>query len=39
VMVDTFRPLRVAEQALSIEDPAYYRSWIESGPGFSPPTS
>jgi homogentisate 1,2-dioxygenase len=29
VMVDTFRPLRVAREALAIEDPDYYRSWIE----------
>jgi homogentisate 1,2-dioxygenase len=29
VMVDTFRPLRVATEALAIEDPDYYRSWIE----------
>mgnify|MGYP000875010218 CR=1 FL=1 len=28
VMVDTFRPLMVTRQALGIEDPAYYRSWI-----------
>jgi homogentisate 1,2-dioxygenase len=33
VMLDTFRPLRVAKDALAIEDPDYYRSWIEpSGP-------
>jgi homogentisate 1,2-dioxygenase len=33
VMVDTFRPLRVAKEALAIEDPDYYRSWIEpTGP-------
>ncbi len=29
VMVDTFRPLRVATTALAIEDPHYFRSWIE----------
>jgi homogentisate 1,2-dioxygenase len=29
VMLDTFRPLRVAEDALAIEDADYYRSWIE----------
>jgi homogentisate 1,2-dioxygenase len=29
VMVDTFKPLHLAEQALSIEDEAYYRSWVE----------
>jgi homogentisate 1,2-dioxygenase len=39
VMVDTFRPLKVATQAVPIEDGNYYRSWVESGPGFAPPTS
>jgi homogentisate 1,2-dioxygenase len=29
VMVDTFAPLQIATSALSCEDPAYYRSWIE----------
>jgi homogentisate 1,2-dioxygenase len=29
VMLDTFRPLRVAKDALAIEDADYYRSWIE----------
>jgi homogentisate 1,2-dioxygenase len=29
VMVDTFRPLRVASSALPCEDPGYQRSWIE----------
>ncbi|HRY99782.1 MAG TPA: hypothetical protein P5550_12070, partial [Bacteroidales bacterium] len=29
VMVDTFRPLWLTEEALAIEDPDYYRSWIE----------
>jgi homogentisate 1,2-dioxygenase len=29
VMVDTFRPLKVTEQALEIENPDYFRSWIE----------
>lgn len=29
VMVDTFKPLHLAEQALEVEDEAYYRSWIE----------
>jgi homogentisate 1,2-dioxygenase len=28
VMVDTFRPLKITEQAFSIEDPEYYRSWL-----------
>jgi homogentisate 1,2-dioxygenase len=29
VMVDTFRPLKVTEAALGIEDGKYYRSWVE----------
>ena len=29
VMVDTFKPLHLAEQALQVEDANYYRSWIE----------
>jgi homogentisate 1,2-dioxygenase len=29
VMLDTFRPLQVSRQALAVEDPGYYRSWIE----------
>lgn len=39
VMVDTFRPLKTARQALPIEDPRYFSSWIEAGQGFNPPTS
>lgn len=30
VMVDTFRPLQLADAALRCEDPAYFRSWIET---------
>lgn len=29
VMVDTFRPLMVTEQALAIDDGKYYKSWLE----------
>lgn len=29
VMVDTFRPLQLTRQALAIEDPEYYQSWLE----------
>ncbi len=29
IMVDTFRPLMLAESALECEDPQYFRSWIE----------
>ncbi len=29
VMVDTFKPLSLTEDALKIEDPDYYKSWIE----------
>lgn len=40
VMMDSFRPLHVARAALAIEDPSYFRSWIEAdGSGFNPPTS
>ena len=40
VMMDSFRPLRVAKAMLAIEDPGYQTSWINAlGGGFSPPTS
>lgn len=42
VMMDTFRPLKVAKQALDIEDPSYQTSWItlqNEQASFSPPTS
>ena len=40
VMMDSFRPLRVAKQAMSFEDPHYHKSWIETKEGgFIPPTS
>jgi len=29
VMVDTFRPLWLTKQALEIEDPEYFKSWLE----------
>jgi homogentisate 1,2-dioxygenase len=29
VMVDTFKPLFITRQALAIEDPDYYRSWLD----------
>jgi homogentisate 1,2-dioxygenase len=29
VMVDTFRPLHVSTEALGVEDPDYYRSWLD----------
>lgn len=32
VMIDTFRPLRVAEQARDIEDGGYARSWLTPPP-------
>ncbi len=38
VMMDSFRPLKVAKAALSIEDPKYHQSWIETQHGaFNPP--
>ena len=32
IMVDTFAPLDIAEEAHALEDPSYYRSWIEPRP-------
>lgn len=29
VMIDTFRSLQVTRQALAVEDPDYFRSWLE----------
>ncbi len=29
VMIDTFRPLMVTEEALAIDDGKYYKSWVE----------
>ena len=29
VMVDTFSPLKITEDALKIEDKNYYKSWVE----------
>ena len=29
VMLDTFKPLQIAQQAIALEDPQYFRSWIE----------
>lgn len=29
VMVDTFKPLKLTEEALGIEDQSYYKSWVE----------
>jgi len=31
VMLDTFRPLKVARNVLSVEDPSYARSWLKDG--------
>lgn len=40
VMMDSFRPLKVAKAAMSIEDPKYHQSWVEQQhAAFSPPTS
>jgi homogentisate 1,2-dioxygenase len=39
VMMDSFRPLKVAREFLAYEDDRYQFSWIEGGEGFSPPTS
>jgi homogentisate 1,2-dioxygenase len=29
VMIDTFKPLQLAQAAIACEDPSYFRSWIE----------
>jgi homogentisate 1,2-dioxygenase len=40
VMMDTFRPLKVAKHATECEDPAYHRSWVDAQhEAFNPPTS
>ncbi|MBL8982017.1 MAG: homogentisate 1,2-dioxygenase [Gemmatimonadetes bacterium] len=40
VMMDSFRPLKVAKAALPIEDPKYHQSWIDQQhAAFNPPTS
>ncbi len=40
VMMDSFRPLKVAKQAITIEDPNYHKSWIDQQhAGFNPPTT
>ncbi len=40
VMLDSFRPLRVAKAAMHIEDPAYHLSWLDAQhASFNPPTS
>ena len=40
VMMDSFRPLKVAKQAVEFEDPSYHKSWIDAQhAGFNPPTT
>lgn len=40
VMMDSFRPLKVARAAMTIEDPKYHQSWLEQQQGgFNPPTT
>ena len=40
VMMDTFRPLKVAKDAIKIEDPKYHKSWLDAQhEQFNPPTS
>ncbi len=29
VMIDPFYPLMITEEAMKLEDPAYYKSWTE----------
>ena len=30
VMIDTFKPLKITENALKLDDGKYYRSWLEN---------
>jgi len=39
VMMDSFRPMKIAREFVEFEDDKYQFSWLESGEGFSPPTS
>jgi len=40
VMMDSFKPLKVAKAALTIEDPNYHKSWLDyQHAEFNPPTS
>ncbi len=40
VMMDSFKPLKVAKAAMAIEDPKYHRSWLDHQHAeFNPPTS
>ncbi len=40
VMMDSFRPLKVAKAALPIEDPNYHKSWVEAQHvQFNPPAT
>ena len=40
VMMDSFRPLKVAKLAMAIEDPKYHQSWVgHQHAAFNPPTS
>jgi homogentisate 1,2-dioxygenase len=40
VMMDSFRPLKVAKAAMAFEDPKYHQSWLEQQQAaFNPPTS
>ncbi|HWA58711.1 MAG TPA: homogentisate 1,2-dioxygenase [Gemmatimonadales bacterium] len=40
VMMDSFRPLKVAKAAMAFEDPAYHKSWLDAQHAqFNPPTS
>jgi len=39
VMMDSFRPMKIAREFVAYEDEQYQFSWIEGGEGFTPPTS
>ncbi|MFM7590075.1 MAG: homogentisate 1,2-dioxygenase, partial [Bacteroidota bacterium] len=30
VMIDTFKPLAITQNAMALDDGKYYRSWMES---------
>ncbi|HEY1867415.1 MAG TPA: homogentisate 1,2-dioxygenase [Candidatus Cybelea sp.] len=38
VMIDTFKPLQLADAALECEDPQYFRSWVEQPLAAAPST-
>jgi homogentisate 1,2-dioxygenase len=40
VMMDSFRPLKIAKSAIAFEDPNYHKSWLDAQhDAFNPPTT